>query len=100
MKIQYQPEFKREEHLWRVACCDYGMLKATDEAMKSLHGKRTCQGAPRSLPAQGRTKRTSQARGAWIEFVITQEVTESAKTKNHLKEQKLLGFFNFLFAFL
>lgn len=86
LKTQYQPELKREEHLWRVAYCDYGMLKATDEAIKPLHGKRTCQEAPRSLPAQGRTKRTSQTWGAWIEFAITQEVTESAKARTHLKE--------------
>lgn len=65
------------------------MLKATDESMKSLHRKRTCQGAPRSLTAQGRTKRTSQAQGAWIELAITQEVIELAKARTHPKEQKL-----------
>lgn len=45
LKTLYQPELKREEHLCRAAYCDYGMIKATDEAMKSSQGKRTCQGA-------------------------------------------------------
>lgn len=40
-QYQYQPELKREEHLWRVAYCDYGMLKATDEAMKEIMPRST-----------------------------------------------------------
>jgi len=76
------------------------MRKSTDEARESSHGKRRCQGAPSSQPALRENHKNFPGKGRLDRVSITQQVTELAKARTHLKKQLLILFFHFLFAFL
>lgn len=57
------------------------MLKATDEAVESMHRREDVKEQQGVHQPSWRITRTSQVRGDWTKFAIAQEVTELTKAR-------------------